>query len=256
MTIYAGIDLSWTGRHESGICVVRDVGAAGAELIELGARVASTADLVELLTGFGEPVVAAVDAPLVVSAERDAERQIGRAFGAYKASAHSANVDLLRRQGRMAGPDLAEALVEAGFTLDPAPLLRGERRSTALEVYPHAAHVRLFNLTERIPYKVKKGRRVAFRREQFRTYQDHLRGLLERRWSTLVDLDEIRAVLDPGAVEVRGKALKRLEDTLDAVTCVYVALHAVTTGWNGTDVLGDFQTGAVVVPRWLHLLGR
>jgi len=119
MTVYAGVDLSWTGRYDSGLCIVEET-AGGLGAINVSARTLTTDELCRLLIGFNGPVIAAIDAPLVVGAKRQAERLIGRAFGKYKASAHSANADTLRRRGMMAGPELTEALVHQNFTLDPA----------------------------------------------------------------------------------------------------------------------------------------
>ncbi len=118
-----------------------------------------------------------------------------------------------------------------------------------MEVYPHAAHIRLFNLRERIPYKTKKGRPVAFRREQLREYQNHLKGLLAKRWPEFLGLAEVGALLHPDSTEVRGKALKAVEDVLDAVTCAYVAFHAHRNGEKRMEIIGDYRTGAVAVPR-------
>lgn len=247
VVVFAGIDLSWTGRYDSGLCIVDETDGV-LKVIDISARVVSTDELCALLSSNG-PVIAAIDAPLVVSPERDAERRIGQAFGKYKASAHSANAELLRRQGMMEGPHLAKALVHRGFTLDPAPLLDGDTASTALEVYPHAAHVRLFDLSERIPYKAKRGRRVGYRREQLQVLQSHLRNLLADRWPALLGVPEVTAALAPETTNAKGKALKQLEDTLDAVTCVYIARHAYLHGARGIEMFGDFQTGAVAVPR-------
>ena len=248
MTIFAGIDLSWTGRYDTGLCVVEET-PSGCAVVEVSARVVSTNDMLELLPDTGATVIAAVDAPLVISSSRQAERLIGRAFGRYKASAHSANADRLRREGQMAGPDLASALVRRGFLLDPEPLLDGSSVSTALEVYPHAAHIRLFQLEERIPYKLKKGRSVAYRRGQMRIYQAYLERLLATSWPALGSLPAIRSILRPDATAARGRALKKLEDTLDAVTCALVAKHAWVHGRRGIEILGDYRTGAVAVPR-------
>ena len=248
MTVYAGIDLSWTGRHDTGLCIVEET-RSGLAVVDVSARVVSTAELLSLIGGRGDQVVAGVDAPLMISTERQAERLIGRAFGKYKASAHSATPAYLRRQEMMAGPELGQALSEHRFSLDPGPLLSGSAISTALEVYPHAAHVRLFGLDERIPYKAKKGRNVAYRREQLKIYQGHLRSLLRVQWVALLGLREVQELLQPSATDARGKALKRLEDMLDAVTCAYVAYRAARRGHEGIEMLGDYRTGAVAVPR-------
>src|SRR6202011_3447427 len=46
-----------------------------------------------------------------------------------------------------------------------------------------------------------------------------------------------------------GPQLKALEDQLDAITCAYVAAHWWYWGLERNDVLGDSQSGYIVVPK-------
>lgn len=250
MATFVGLDLSWTGRYETGICWLE--GESGGELTctRIEASVRSAQSLAEELAAIEGPVVAAIDAPLIVTGERWVEREIGRRFGRYKASAHSANLDLLTATGRTAGMDLAHALGDAGFALDAAALLGGDCRGRfAFEVYPHATHIRLFGLSERLPYKAKRGRRVAMRRRVLQEYQGHLRRLLEREASGVLRSADVNEVLAPETAEgARGRGLKRLEDTLDGLTCAVSAFLA----WRDPDfweILGEATNGYVVVPR-------
>ena len=246
---FVGLDLAWTGRYESGVCRFEGDTPQGLECTLLETTTRPAEGFAAEIAALSGPVVAAVDAPLIVTPRRWAEREIGRRFGRYKASAHSANLDLLVRTGRTAGPDLGRALERRGFTLDPAALLAGERAGrTAIEVYPHALHVRLFDLTERLPYKAKPKRPVAFRRSVLCEYQDHLRGWLERRAPGVLRSGDLRrALANETARAARGRALKRLEDTLDGVTCALAAwlVWCEPESW---ETLGDLD-GYVVVPR-------
>ena len=248
MVILAGIDLAWTSYRESGICIV-EFRAGEFRNLELGARVVTPSGLAAALTDMSPDVVAAIDAPLVVTPRRDAERSLGTVFGAFKASAHSSNIELLRRTGRVAGPELGVALTEAGFSLDPGALEPEPVGRHAIEVYPHAAHVRLFGLHERIPYKRKKGRNVAFIRYQLRRYQDLLADLLDSTMPGLASQPEVEHVLDHEETGAKGAALKRLEDTLDAVTCLCVAFHAWRFGAAGLEIYGNAEDGHIAVPR-------
>ena len=90
---------------------------------------------------------------------------------------------------------------------------------------------------------------MAYRREQFKVYQQHLRALLRGRWPAMLQLADVAEMLDPIAAEARGQALKKLEDMLDALTCAYIARHAFLRGEGGIEIFGDFRTGAVAVPR-------
>lgn len=243
---FAGIDLAWTRHHDSGVCIVR--GEPGHfELVSHFAGITPVESLIETLVALGPDVVAAIDAPLVVGPGRTAEREVGRAFSKYRASAHSANHDLLRREGRDAGPRLAEALTAEGFVLDPVTVTRHAPGRFAFEVYPHALHVCWFELDQRIPYKRKGGRSVASCREALGTLQRHLGESLAIIAPEL--LAPLAADLDPEApARAKGSGLKQLEDRLDALTCVIAAMRAWRDGMAPGDVLGEGLTGYVAVP--------
>jgi len=242
---FAGIDLAWTRANDSGICIVR--GEPGRlEFVCCDARPVETDELRDLLLALGRDVVATIDAPLLVGPDRTAEREVGRHFGRYKASAHSADAELLRTTGRDAGPRLAEALAAAGFSLDPLAVTRGAAGRFAFEVYPHALHVCWFELKERIRYKRKPRWKVAGCREGLRELQRYLRGALDAFAPELVL--PLAADLAPDATNAKGRALKQLEDRLDAVTCMLAALRAWRDGMRTGDVLGEGLTGYVAVP--------
>jgi predicted RNase H-like nuclease len=117
-------------------------------------------------------------------------------------------------------------------------------------MYPHAFHVAAFGLAERILYK--KGRR-AVRLAGFALYQQHLRRLLDSHAPGLADAAAIAPLLEPGALEARGRALKALEDQLDAITCAVAALIAWRHGVAPGEVFGDSASGYIAVPgMWLN----
>ncbi|MFN0095287.1 MAG: DUF429 domain-containing protein [Dehalococcoidia bacterium] len=247
MPLIAGVDLAWTSHHDSGLCLVELNGAGEVRLIELAATRVLPEALAETLAGQRD-LVAAIDAPLIIGPNRTAERELGRRFGKYKASAHSANEALLVGSGRDAGPRLARGLVARGVSLDPTLITPQAAGRFAFESYPHAQHVVLFRLDQRIPYKRKKGRDTAFIREQLRVFQAHLGRALGAEWPALAGLDAVQRVLAPGAPEARGTALKALEDQLDALTCVLAAYLAWRDGLTAADVLGGPGTGYVAIP--------
>ena len=90
----------------------------------------------------------AIDAPLLVLPGRRAERELATVFGRFKACAYSANMPFLQRMNGLAGPNLATLLKASGFALEPSALRRRSHGRFALEVFPHPAHVVLFDLLE------------------------------------------------------------------------------------------------------------
>ena len=254
MPTFIGLDLAWTAHRESGICWFEGDSPEDLRCTRLGAAVCDTEALAEEVAAVKGPVVVAIDAPLLYTPERWAEREVARCFGRYKASPHQAHYAV--RQGYTAGIDLGEALAARGFTLDPAPLLAGDHTArTAVEVFPHTVHVRLFGLSERLPYKPRGGRSVAFRREVMQEYQRHLRALLEREVPGVLKSADVGRALEPEtAANAKGASLKRLDDTLDGITCALAAwfLWRKPDGW---ETIGDL-TGYIVAPRAPEEQGR
>ena len=174
MAHFVGLDLAWTGHNETGICWFKGETPADLTCTRIGTDVRSVESLADEVAAVEGSAIVAIDAPVLYTAEQWAESEIARRFGRYKAFPHQAHYAV--RKGRTAGIRLGEALAARDFTLYPQALLRRERDGrVVVEVFPHTIHVRLFDLTERIPYKRKTGRSVGFRRDAMRQYQEHLR---------------------------------------------------------------------------------
>lgn len=242
MPTFIGLDLAWGSTNPSGICVLRG-DESGLRCLALDAIVRTPAEFAEMAVSYGDDTFVAVDAPLIVGEGRMAERQLGRVFGKYKAGAYLATPAFLESMGGMAGPQLGLALRARGFSLDPSALQSGGPR-VAVEVYPHAAHVVLFELVERLKYK--KGN-LAARRDGLRIFQAHLEALFEDH-SLVLAAPGVRAALATAATEGNGRSLKRIEDMLDALTCAYVVYHAWKHGPTRSRVFGDAESGYILVP--------
>jgi len=246
VSTFIGLDLAWAAHNESGICWLEGGTSESLTCARLEAAVRDIDDLADEIAAVQGTVVVAIDAPLLYTTDRWVEKEISRQFARYHASAHSAHGAV--RQERTAGIDLGRALEDRGFSLDPATLgpCRSERR-VAVEVYPHTIHVRLFNLTERLPYKSKQGRTVTFRREILQLYQDHLRALVEREAPSALDHPDAWSALTPRtAQDAKGADLKRLEDKLDGLTCALAAWLA-WSNHRAWETIGDMN-GYMVVP--------
>lgn len=240
MPTFIGLDLAWGSKNESGVCVLKTVGHE-LRCVSLDAVVGTPDSFAAFAASYGAGTVVAVDAPLIAGEGRMAERELGRVFGKYKAGAYLATPAWLERMGGMAGPSLGVALRRGGFSLDPADI---GATSVAVEVYPHAAHVVLFGLAERIKYK--KGT-LAQKRDGLHELQEHLRVLL-RPHPAILEAASIHSALAPVSNTVGGRALKHVEDQLDALTCAYVAYYAWRHGFAARRVFGDAESGYILVP--------
>ena len=242
---FIGLDLAWKSTNESGICWLEGESPEAVRCARIDAEARPIEDLADEIAAVDGTVVVAIDAPVLCTpytdwpvsltqSEGDAavaavvtcsrsrwvDPEVGRQFGRYKVSAYPASAAVKR--GWKAGIELGIALQDRGFALDPRALggCGGDGR-VAMEVYPHTIHVRLFELDERLPYK--KGR-VASRRQAMQLYQQHLRDLAERETPGILQDAELEVALAPETAErAQGKALKRLEDKLDGLTCALAA---------------------------------
>jgi predicted RNase H-like nuclease len=233
---HVGIDLAWSDHNPTGVCALDDRGRVVDERVLDGDE-----EIVDWLGMLPDgPAVVAVDAPLRVPNEtgrRTAEAEVQAAYGRRKAGAHPSNRSLfLDRYGRVRGEDLALRLASLGFE---DPWLGGER--VLLEVYPHPALIEAFGLEERLLYKAKPGVGPAGRRTGLRN---------------LARLIDALALADPPLIgptvevpeDARGRELKRIEDSLDARICAWIAAVWTRHGRERVQLHGSSAGGHIAVP--------
>ena len=89
----------------------------------------------------------------------------------------------------------------------------------AIETYPHPGHIEMFDLRSILKYK--KGK-AAEKRVGLAQYVDLLERLQDRDPTLQA---QTVPLLDTDVVHLKGAAMKRQEDLLDALFCAYTALH-------------------------------
>ncbi|HJQ35813.1 MAG TPA: DUF429 domain-containing protein [Thermoanaerobaculia bacterium] len=245
-TTFIGVDFAWQSeRNATGIAVAHGENR-GAEVVHIASGVRGMDDVVAVIElHAAQNTVIAIDAPLIVRNEigrRPCETEISKRFGAKHASAHSSNLSLY--------PDprthtLVRRLEEIGFRHE----VRQERYGSGrwfFEVYPHPAHIVVFELETTLKYKAKSRRPRSLRWSEFARLQ-----------SLLVSLEHADPPLSVGVAAsmvsadlqtLRGQALKDHEDALDAWFCAYLALHVWYWGAARNEVVGDFESGYIVLP--------
>jgi predicted RNase H-like nuclease len=237
---YLGIDLAWGERARTGLAELDPDG----RLVQ-SASVRTDDEIALFLGDRGQGVVAAIDAPLIVSNEtgqRPCEREVGRLFGTYHAGAYPAN-----RGNPAFYPEPRGARLTRRFGWDLDPSVRPQPdRSVAIEVYPHPAMVSLFDLGRVIPYKGKKGRDISSRQRAF----GDLFTAIEVVCGPLLQLDSSdrwQLLRNQVTGAARQVDLDTVEDEVDAVFCAYLAwLWATDAG--AMTVLGDVENGYIVTP--------
>jgi predicted RNase H-like nuclease len=215
MQSFIGIDMAWNieENHSGVAALVGDVAQVRLDAVSSG--VTSMVGIVEFVqVHVARDAVVAIDASLVVKNEtgqRPCETEIATEFGKYRASCHTSN---LGRPYATTGMGLVQELSQEGFRHDfQIEQAKQKAGRWIFEVYPHPAMVRLFHLKRIIKYK--KGT-VSQKRAGLAEYRSHLQALAAGS-SGLFRSAVFDGLKAQDLAELRGEALKRYEDTLDAV---------------------------------------
>jgi predicted RNase H-like nuclease/Holliday junction resolvase RusA-like endonuclease len=246
--LYIGVDLAWGLGGMTGLAAVDDKG----DLVDV-ARMRTDAEILNWLAPkTAGPCLVAIDAPIVVrnaTGNRACEKLVGRYFGGYGASCHSANTANPAFSGGTRALRLANNL---GLDIDPGSA--AER--CAIEVYPHPAIVALFGLPSIVQYKNKQGRSLGLLQAE----TQRLLGLIEELGSDPVPLhartcpgwSDIRHAVDTATTKA---ALGRVEDSIDGVVCAYVARLAHLSPTR-VRTLGTVSDGYILTPVTPQIAAR
>lgn len=231
---FAGIDLAWQSAP-SGLALLEYSGRR-LHLRHL-TRLAHQHEILPWLQSHlgTQPCYLGLDAPVLVhnpSGMRLADRLTHRLYGKQHAGAYPIHLGLPFVPALLA---FVDQLRQAGFSTT-LPTQPQENARRLFEVFPHASAVRLFALPRILPYK--KGP-LAARAQALHQFRSLLATQLAAREPSLR-----LPALPP--VPPQGKALKALEDQLDAILCAYTAAHFWHWGTAKNNILDD----AIVVPSF------
>lgn len=244
---FVGIDLAWSEKNLSGVAVFE--GDEETMQFRCANILRADSEILDFIEGsVGEkPALIAIDAPLIVPNEdgrRIADAQVCDFFGKYNAGAYPASRKLFLQWGEtIRGEELSRKLESLGFKQDPYFTKNDKGSRKFFEVYPHPAMVVIFNLREIIRYKKKKGRPYETVWDEFQRYQKCLKKLE-------TDFPELRIsseLIEKNIIGLKGKALKNIEDQLDAVFCAYIAYYAWAYREKCT-VFGNLNEGYILSP--------
>ncbi|RPH99247.1 MAG: DUF429 domain-containing protein [Zetaproteobacteria bacterium] len=87
------------------------------------------------------------------------------------------------------------------------------------------------------------------RRAKLARFQSLLQTELPRLEPPIMFGDSIRDLFRSDPACLVGSARKRREDLLDAIVCAVVGWHHWVNGGQESQVVGDRETGFIVVPR-------
>ncbi|GAA1711619.1 hypothetical protein GCM10009745_69640 [Kribbella yunnanensis] len=237
---YLGVDLAWGQNNMTGLAVLDATGHLLA-----ATQHKTDSEIIDWLRPWtAGPCLVAIDAPIIVAnptGNRPCESMVNRHFGKYNASCHSVNLSKPHFANGTRALRLAD---ELGLAVDP----RAQSERRAVEVYPHPAIVVLFDLPRVLQYKHKPGRDLEHSRRELTRLLDHLEALRHASTPLLPESSpDWHRIRQATAHAQRKVDLARIEDSIDAIVCAYIAAYAVA---NPTAVraMGDLKTGYILTP--------
>lgn len=244
-TTFIGIDLAWGQRNLSGGAVIRN-GRLRAITGELRTNRQIVDFIGENLTA-ADGAVVAIDAPLVVPnlrGSRPCDRALSSEWRRYQAGAYPANRRLLAHNGVVRGEALVATLVDQFRFRLSGNIPRRSKNRIVCEVYPHPAHISLFDLDRTLKYKRRTGRSTEERRLAFNEYQRLLRSLHK----AVPPLKKTRKLLKADMSTLRGRGLQAYEEMLDALSCAYIGYYLWWHGPARSLTYGSVEEGQILVP--------
>lgn len=234
---FLGVDLGWQS-GASGLCVL-EWQEGDLVLLNLERRL-EIIDILDWVQQWTDqmPALVAVDAPTLIpnlAGTRLPDRLTHKYFGKYHAGCYPAN---LQRPFAQRTVDFGLSLEALGFC--HAPTMQPQQAGRyQIEVFPHPAQVNLFQIDRILKYK--KGK-LSDRRIELTKLRNHILTLLPTLEPSL------KPVILP-EIPSQGQAMKEVEDLLDSLICAYVGAYWWYWGEEKNLVLGDRETGYIVVPQ-------
>ncbi|MFM2312869.1 MAG: hypothetical protein RLZZ04_2145 [Cyanobacteriota bacterium] len=240
---FIGVDFGWWS-GASGLCCLAWQNNA-LKIIELTTilEIKDVLGWIDRQTRNNDPALIAIDAPTIINNStgmRLADKLTHKHFGRYHAGCYPANLGL-KFASRTTG--FSQSLLARNFlhapTIEPQQLGRYQ-----IEVFPHPATINLFGLARILKYK--KGK-LADRRQELNQLRSYITDLLPKLEPAL-SLAAVDCIPGIGSKQT-GKELKAIEDQLDSLLCAYIAAYWWHWGITKNIVLGDLDTGFIVIPN-------
>lgn len=240
--IFIGIDLAWTYKNETGVCILSDNG----EVLNLSSAHYSDDDLVNLIKPYANEALAiGIDAPLVVNNEKGSRPAEG-AFMRHKIHGHHLSVFavsrsyLTRTYKVIRGEVLMKKIKEAIPKIQFAKEIK-EGQSTIFETFPSGICAGMFPEIYPVKYKIKAKIPYETTYEEMLRILDRLDGLEREHLIRHIGLKEERGHL-------RKKTHKHLEDMVDAFLCAYAG-YGMYKGFAKTLTYGSIEEGMIMMPE-------
>lgn len=241
---FIGIDLAWTYKNESGICVIDESG----EVLVLESAVFSDKDIVNIIKTYSDEILhIAIDAPLVVNNEtgsRQAERDLqrGRIHGHRLFAFNSNRTFMTKAYKGIRGEVLSNLIIEH---LPNISIGMNEQNSSIIETFPTGIVSGLFPDIYPVKYKRKKGMTFEETIGQMKLMTERI-GLFEQQ--NIISGFSDKLIIDERTIT--RKHHKHLEDKLDAVLCA-LGLYLIHEKLAVPIKFGTDKDGFILIPELL-----
>lgn len=241
---FIGIDLAWTYKNESGICVIDESG----EVLILESAVFSDEDIVNIIKNYSDEVLhIAIDAPLVVNNEtgsRQAERDLQRRrINGHRLFAFNSNRTFMTKAYKgIRGEVLSNLIIEH---ISDISIGMNEQGSSIIETFPTGIVSGLFPDIFPVRYKRKKGMTFEETVGQMKLMTGRI-GLFEHQ--NIISGFSEKLLVDE--TTITRKHHKHLEDKLDAVLCA-LGLYMIYKDMAEPRKFGTDKDGFILIPELL-----
>ncbi|HIW38630.1 MAG TPA: DUF429 domain-containing protein [Candidatus Jeotgalicoccus stercoravium] len=239
---YIGIDLAWTYKNESGVCLIDESG----EIIFLDAKIYTDEDIVSIIEKFRiDKIKIAIDAPLIVNNEdgsREAEKSLSsQKINGHRVRAFNSNRKFLNNVFKtIRGEELCARLIAAFPELT---IGLNSNESIIYETFPTGICAGLFPEIYPIHYKRKKGMTFEETIERMNILCDKLRDLEQEgiisNFSSSFKLEKDK---------LNRKSYKHMEDKMDAILCA-LGMYLIDQGWAKELDFGNLTDGYIMIPE-------
>ena len=238
---FIGIDLAWTYKNETGICVIDEAG----HVKFLDSKVYSNEDILEIIRNYSEgEMCIAIDAPLIVNNEtgsRGAEGALMRArIHGHRLSAFNSNRKYFAKVfGDIRGETLRKVIqlefpdIKIGFS---------DLQSNIVETFPTGICCGLF--PEIYPVKYKKKPKVPFKETCNQMHR------MLKRFREIEELEGyvsgLASKLEVDTLTLTRRMHKHVEDKIDAFLCAY-GMYSIHKGLAESEMFGNTADGFILV---------
>ena len=240
--IYVGIDLAWTNKRPSGLCILNDSG----QILFWETALLEDSDIVAIIQKYDDgPLQIAIDAPLVVPNE-NGSRPCDRLFRKHRVHGYALGIFVSNRAflnktyGMIRGELLTQILLDifpqCSLTANPA-----NKASCIIETFPTALVYGLFPELTPIDHKVKHKKPYAHYQRDMRRLLLAIESILRETMNRPTILDQVENWI----AEINKKSHKHIEDAVDGFLCAY-SLYLMDKGQAEVVSFGDEENGFIV----------